>query len=196
MANLTAAVLKKEYQPQQIRRPLSQSRQEIKYESQKNYIRTIVPDSKYNSPIVAKMINAVMLEGKKTVAAREVYGALSLIKEQAKTDEITYLTEALENVKPQMEVRSRRVGGAVIRSRLRSEMSVNKLLPSAGWLPPPGDRSNSSYHSFAAKLAAEIIDAHAEIGNAIRKNSTPTAWQMQTAPLRIFVGRVVSPSYG
>ncbi|KKU67963.1 MAG: 30S ribosomal protein S7, partial [Microgenomates group bacterium GW2011_GWC1_47_20] len=50
--------------------------------AKKNYVRTVVPDSKYNSGIVAKLINAVMLEGKKTVAAREVYGALSLIKEQ------------------------------------------------------------------------------------------------------------------
>ncbi|MFZ2201835.1 MAG: 30S ribosomal protein S7, partial [Microgenomates group bacterium] len=80
--------------------------------AKKTYIRTVVPDSKYSSPVVAKMINAVMLEGKKTVAAREVYGALSLIKEQTKADELTYLAEALENVKPQMEVRSRRVGGA------------------------------------------------------------------------------------
>ncbi|MEK7063953.1 MAG: 30S ribosomal protein S7 [Patescibacteria group bacterium] len=137
--------------------------------AKKNYIRTIVPDSKYNSPIVAKMINAVMLEGKKTVAAREVYGALSLIKEQAKTDELTYLTEALENVKPQMEVRSRRVGGASyqvptpVRNERKQTLAIRWLVAAAR------DRSNSSYHSFAAKLAAEIIDAHAEIGNAIKK---------------------------
>ena len=137
--------------------------------AKKNYIRTIVPDSKYNSPIVAKMINAVMLEGKKTVAAREVYGALSLIKEQAKTDELTYLTEALENVKPQMEVRSRRVGGASyqvptpVRNERKQTLAIRWLVAAAR------DRSNSSYHSFAAKLAAEIVDAHAEIGNAIKK---------------------------
>ena len=137
--------------------------------AKKTYIRTVVPDSKYNSPIVAKMINAVMLEGKKTVAAREVYGALSLIKEQAKTDELTYLTEALENVKPQMEVRSRRVGGASyqvptpVRNERKQTLAIRWLVAAAR------DRSNSSYHSFAAKLAAEIIDAHAEIGNAIKK---------------------------
>ena len=92
-----------------------------------------------------------------------------VIKEQAKTDELTYLTEALENVKPQMEVRSRRVGGASyqvptpVRNERKQTLAIRWLVAAAR------DRSNSSYHSFAAKLAAEIIDAHAEIGNAIKK---------------------------
>ena len=137
--------------------------------AKKNYVRTVVPDSKYNSAIVAKLINAVMLEGKKTVAAREVYGALSLIKEQTKADELTYLGQALENLKPQMEVRSRRVGGASyqvptpVRNERKQTLAIRWIIEAAR------ARSNSSYHSFAAKLAAEVVDAHAEIGNAIKK---------------------------
>ena len=137
--------------------------------AKKNYVRTVVPDSKYNSGVVAKLINAVMLEGKKTVAAKQVYDALSLIKEQTKSDEIAYLGQALENVNPQMEVRSRRVGGASyqvptpVRNERKQTLAIRWLTAAAR------DRSNSSYHSFAAKLAAEIVDAHGEIGNAIKK---------------------------
>ena len=141
--------------------------------AKKNYVRTVVPDSKYNSGVVAKLINAVMLEGKKTVAAKQVYDALSLIKEQTKSDEIAYLGQALENVKPQMEVRSRRVGGASyqvptpVRNERKQTLAIRWLTAAAR------DRSNSSYHSFAAKLAAEIVDAHGEIGNAIKKKLDP-----------------------
>src|SRR3990167_8392560 len=78
----------------------------------KNYTRVVIPDSKYNSQMVTKLINAVMSDGKKSVATKQVYDALSLLKEQTKVDEMTYINEALENVKPAMEVRSRRVGGA------------------------------------------------------------------------------------
>jgi small subunit ribosomal protein S7 len=135
----------------------------------KTYTRTTVPDSKYNSQTVAKLINSVMSDGRKTVAAKQVYACLALLKEQTKTDELTYLGEALENLKPQMEVRSRRVGGASyqvpmpVRNERKQTLAIRWLVDAAS------ARSNSSYHSFAAKLAAEITDAHAEIGNAIKK---------------------------
>lgn len=135
----------------------------------KNYTRTIVPDVKYNSQTVAKLINAVMLDGKKSVATKQVYDAMTLLKEQTKTDEVTYLSEALENVKPQMEVRSRRVGGASyqvpmpVRNERKQTLALRWIIDAAR------ARSNSSYHSFAAKLVAELMDAHAEAGNAIKK---------------------------
>jgi len=135
----------------------------------KNYTRTIVPDNKYNSETITKLINAVMLDGKKTVASKQVYDCMSLLKEQTKADEMAYLNEALENVKPQMEVRSRRVGGASyqvpmpVRNERKQTLALRWIVDSAR------ARSNSSYHTFAAKLAAEIVDAHAEAGNAIKK---------------------------
>ncbi len=135
----------------------------------KNYTRTTVPDSKYHSQAVAKLINSVMSDGRKTVAAKQVYDCLVLLKEQTKADEITYLNEALDNLKPQMEVRSRRVGGASyqvpmpVRNERKQTLAIRWLVDAAR------ARSNSSYHSFAAKLAAELVDAHGEIGNAVKK---------------------------
>lgn len=135
----------------------------------KNYTRTTIPDSKYNSQTVAKLINGIMSDGRKTVAAKQVYACLALLKEQTKADEIVYLNEALENLKPQMEVRSRRVGGASyqvpmpVRNERKQTLAIRWLVDAAG------QRSNSAYHTFAAKLTAEITDAHGEIGNAIKK---------------------------
>ncbi len=135
----------------------------------KNYTRTIPADSKYNSPTVTKLINAVMSDGKKSVAARQVYQAMTLLKEKTKSDEITYLSEAIENVKPQMEVRSRRVGGASyqvpmpVRNERKQTLAIRWIIDAAR------ARSNSSFHSFAEKLVAELVEAHAETGNAMKK---------------------------
>lgn len=135
----------------------------------KNYVRTILPDTKYNSPMVTKLINAVMMDGKKSIATRQVYDALTLLKEQTKVDELTYLSEALENVKPQMEVRSRRVGGASyqvpmpVRNERKQTLALRWIVDAAR------ARSNSSYHSFAAKLVAEVMEAHEQTGNAMKK---------------------------
>ena len=125
----------------------------------KNYTRVVIPDSKYNSQMVTKLINAVMSDGKKSVATKQVYDALSLLKEQTKVDEMTYINEALENVKPAMEVRSRRVGGGERRISLGFRWIIDAARA----------RSNSSYHSFAAKLVAEVIEAHEQTGNAMKK---------------------------
>ncbi len=137
--------------------------------SKKTHVRLIEPDSKYNSTVVTKLINAIMSDGKKTVAARQVYACLALLKAANKTDELAFLNEALENLKPQMEVRSRRVGGAsyqvpmAVRNERKQTLAIRWLVAAAS------DRGNSQYHTFAAKLAAEITDAHAEAGNAIKK---------------------------
>lgn len=135
----------------------------------KIYTRVVAPDIKYDSQVVAKLINAVMSDGKKSVSAKQVYDALTLLKEKTKADEITYLTEALENVKPQMEVRSRRVGGASyqvpmpVRSDRKQSLALRWIVDAAR------ARSNSSFHTFAEKLVAELVDAHEQAGNAIKK---------------------------
>ncbi len=137
--------------------------------TKKNHARIVLPDARYNSSVVARLINRTMLAGRRSVAARSVYDAMKLLKEQTKEDELKYLEEALENIKPQMEVRSRRVGGASyqVPMPVRTERKLSLALR---WLVNAArDRSNSQYHSFSAKLAAEVIDAHNEAGNAIKK---------------------------
>jgi len=81
--------------------------------------RTILPDAKYHDPVVAKFINCLMLQGKKSAAERIVYSALDTL-EQRGGDAVKTFHEALDNVKPSIEVRSRRVGGQPIRCRSRS----------------------------------------------------------------------------
>ena len=126
-------------------------------------------DSIYNSNLVARIINGTMKDGKKSIAAKHVYQALDIITEQAKKDGLEYLNEALDNIRPTIEVRSRRVGGASyqvptpIRPERRDSLAVRWLLNAAR------ARSNNAYHTFAEKLAAEVIDAHENQGSAIKK---------------------------
>lgn len=137
--------------------------------SKKTPHRQVAPDIRYHSALVAKIINTSMLSGRKTVAAHQVYAALEQIKGKTKGDELTYLEEAVENVKPQMEVRSRRVGGASyqvptpVRSDRKQTLALRWLIAAAR------QRSNSAHHTFADKLAAELMDAHENMGNAIKK---------------------------
>ena len=74
--------------------------------------RTILPDAKYNDLVLAKFMNAIMLDGKKSTAEKIVYGAMDIVEDKAKTEPIRVFHDALENIKPAVEVRSRRVGGA------------------------------------------------------------------------------------
>ncbi|MBU1200663.1 30S ribosomal protein S7 [Patescibacteria group bacterium] len=131
--------------------------------------RKIINDFVYDSPLVAKIINSCMYDGKKTIAQKHVYDALQIIKEKTKKDELQILTEAMENISPQMEVRSRRVGGASyqvpmsIRSERKQALAIRWLVQAAR------QKSNSEFHTFAEKLAAEILDAHNNQGVTIKK---------------------------
>ena len=131
--------------------------------------RKITNDSVYNSPLVTKIINACMYDGKKTIAQKNVYQALQIVKEKTKKDELVVLTEAIENIAPQMEVRSRRVGGASyqvptsVRSDRRQTLAIRCMIKSAR------QKSNSEFHTFAEKIAAEILDAHQNQGISIKK---------------------------
>lgn len=131
--------------------------------------RNIQPDSRYNSIEVAKLINRVMQSGKRSVAERHVYNALNIIKDKTKKDEIEILNQALENIKPKMEVRSRRVGGAAyqvpmpVPPRRQFSLSLRWLVAGAQ------KRSNSTYHTFGEKLAAEILDALNLEGASMKK---------------------------
>ena len=74
--------------------------------------RDVLPDAKYNSKLITKVINQVMLDGKKSVAENIVYGAFDIIKEKLNTEPLDVFTQALENAKPMLETKARRVGGA------------------------------------------------------------------------------------
>ena len=131
--------------------------------------RKIEPDPIYQSRLVAKVINRSMKDGKKSVVQKQVYKAFDIIKEKTGEDPIKVFNQAIENVKPTMEVRSRRVGGAAyqvpnaVRGPRRESLGIRWLIAAAN------SRSNSEYHTYAEKLAAEILDASKGEGVAVKK---------------------------
>jgi len=137
--------------------------------SKKTPAKKIQLDPIYGSELVSKIINGCMLEGKKSVAAKQVYHAIDLIGQQSGKDGLEYLTEAIENVKPTIEVRSRRVGGASyqvptpIRPERRDSLAIRWVLNAAK------ARSNNPTRTLADKFAAEIMEAHENMGSAIKK---------------------------
>ncbi len=132
-------------------------------------IRITEADPIYKSETVTKLINRCMLAGKKSVAQKEVYRAFEIVKEKTKEDALKVFDQALENIKPTMEVRPRRVGGAAyqvpmsVRGPRRESLGIRWLIAAAR------SRSNSEFHSFAEKLAVEIIDASKAEGVAVKK---------------------------
>lgn len=132
--------------------------------------REIKPDPLYKDVLVAKLINCSMRDGKKDVAAKQVYKAFEIIKEELKgKDPLEVFYQALENVKPAMEVRPRRVGGAAyqvpmpVRGRRQNSLAIRWLIQAAR------SRPNSEYKTYARKLAAEILDAAKNEGLAVKK---------------------------
>lgn len=125
-------------------------------------------DPMYNSYKVSKLINYVMVDGKKSTAERVVYGALDLIKKE-KLDPIIVLESAISNVAPKKEVRPRRVGGAsyLVPSDTRP---TRKLYLALNWIiSSANSRSNKQYKSFDKKLSAELMDAYQGQGEAFNK---------------------------
>lgn len=128
--------------------------------------REILPDPKYHDRLVTKFVNSMMFSGKKSVAERVFYGALDRIEERTKEDPLAVFKRALDSVRPMVEVRSRRVGGATyqvpveVRPVRRASLSMRWILQAA--------RSRTE-KSLVERLAAEVIDAANGRGNAIRK---------------------------
>jgi small subunit ribosomal protein S7 len=131
--------------------------------------RKIEPDAKYNSVLVSKLIHRSMKDGKKTVAQKQVYNALEMVEEKSKKKAVEALEEAVANITPQMEVRSRRVGGASyqvpmpVQDRRSASLAVRWLVLEAN------KRPNKEFRSYGEKLSAEIIDALGNTGGAIEK---------------------------
>ncbi len=131
--------------------------------------RTILPDPKYGSELLAKFMNMIMSDGKKSVAERIIYGALDRISEkesQAEDKALELLEQALENVKPMVEVKSRRVGGATyqipieVRPARRQTLAMRWLIEAA---------RKRSEKSMAHRLAHELMDAADNRGTAVKK---------------------------
>ncbi|HEX5035663.1 MAG TPA: 30S ribosomal protein S7 [bacterium] len=128
--------------------------------------REILPDPKYKDKLVSKLINKIMLDGKKPAAEGVVYQAFNLLSEKTKDDPLKVFKEALENIKPMLEVRSRRVGGATyqVPMEVRSERRVSLGLR---WLVLFARERGEK--SMEEKLAGEILDAHQKRGGSIKK---------------------------
>ncbi len=128
--------------------------------------RAILPDPKYRSEMIAKFINMVMLNGKKSVAEKIVYGALDTVAEKSKKDAVEALETALDNVRPMVEVKSRRVGGATyqvpveVRPERRNALAMR-------WIVDAARRRGEK--GMGARLAGEILEASENRGAAVKK---------------------------
>ena len=129
--------------------------------------REVLPDPMFNSTVVTKLVNQVMLDGKKGIAFGIVYSAFDIIKEKMGAEPMTIFTQALENIKPVLETKSRRVGGATyqvpmeIRPERRQTLAIRWLVMFA--------RKRGGEKEMDKKLAAEILDAYNNAGGAIKK---------------------------
>ena len=128
--------------------------------------REILPDPKFKDQILSKFMNNLMMDGKKSVAEGIVYGAMESMEARAKADPIGLFHTALTNVAPQIEVRSRRVGGATyqvpveVRPERAQALAIRWLITAA---------RNRSETTMSARLSAELLDAANNRGNAVKK---------------------------
>ena len=128
--------------------------------------RTIIPDAKYGDVVLTKFMNSLMREGKKSVAEGILYGAFDAIEKKTGQDSLKLFHDALDNVKPDIEVRSRRVGGATyqvpveVRAERKQALAIRWLITAA--------RARSE-NTMVARLAGELLDAANNRGTAIKK---------------------------
>ncbi len=149
--------------------------------------REVLPDAKFGDIVLSKFMNTLMERGKKSVAEHIVYGALEEIETKLKQDPVPAFHEALENVKPAVEVRSRRVGGATYQVPVEVRWSAARLSPSAG-----SSRQRATVRATACRRSspAELLDAFNRRGNAVKKREdTSTRWPTPTRRLRITAGK-------
>lgn len=128
--------------------------------------REVLADPKYNSKLVTKLVNTVMLDGKKTVAQRIVYTAFSIIEEKLERPALELFEGALENIKPVLEVKARRIGGATYQVPLEIRADRRQTL-GLRWLV--GYARKRHEKTMADKLAGEIMDALNQNGGAHKK---------------------------
>ena len=128
--------------------------------------RQILPDPKFGNETLAKFVNILMLDGKKSVAEKITYGALDLIQERGNSDPIEVFETALENVRPTVEVKSRRVGGATYQVPVEVRPSRRTAL-AMRWLVEASRKRGEKY--MGMRLAGELMDAFENRGTAVKK---------------------------
>ncbi len=128
--------------------------------------REFAPDARYGSPLVTHLVNIIMIKGKKSTAQRTVYGALDQIKEMAGEEALVVFQRALENIKPKVEVKSRRVGGATYQVPIEVVPSRQTSL-ALRWIVDYSRGRKGAPMQRA--LASEILDAYKNQGNAVKK---------------------------
>ena len=128
--------------------------------------REILPDPKFGDLVLSKFMNSVMLDGKKSVAEGIVYGALDQVQSKTKQEPVTVFHQALDNVAPHVEVRSRRVGGATyqvpveVRTERRQALAIRWIIQAA---------RGRNDKTMVERLSAELLDASNNRGNAVKK---------------------------
>ena len=128
--------------------------------------REILPDPLYNSPMVTRLINSIMLDGKKGVAQKVVYGAFEIIGEKTGKEPLDVYMEALENIMPTLEVKARRVGGATYQVPMEVRASRRQTL-GLRWLTSYARNRNEK--TMKERLAGELMDASNGVGAAVKK---------------------------
>ncbi len=128
--------------------------------------RDVLPDPIYNSKLVTKLINTIMIDGKKGIAQKILYEAFDLVKEKTNQDPNEVFEKAMENIKPALEVKSRRVGGANYQVPVEVRPDRARAL-ALRWLVQYAKSRGG--HSMAENLANEIIDASNGVGAAVKK---------------------------
>ena len=128
--------------------------------------KNIVPDPKFNSTVIPKLINNIMYDGKRGVAAKIVYDAIEKIKKKSKDEPINIFNEAINNIKPTVEVRSRRVGGATYQVPVEVKSNRSQAL-AIRWIV--NAIRNRKEKSLVDKLSSELMDAAGNKGSAIKK---------------------------
>lgn len=128
--------------------------------------REIIPDSRYNSRLISKFVSCVMQDGKKSVAESIVYGALDILGQKTGESPLTVFEKAMDNVRPHVEVKSRRVGGSTyqvpteVRPNRRTALAIRWIISYS---------SKRGEKSMANKLAGEFLDAYNNRGSAVKK---------------------------
>jgi small subunit ribosomal protein S7 len=131
--------------------------------------RLVEVDPIYGSRLISKLINRSMYDGKRSVAEKQVYNALEIIAGKTKENPTTIFDKAIENIKPEMEVRAKRVGGAAyqvpmqVRGERKESLAIRWLVAAAR------AKSNSEFHTYGEKMAQELMDASKGEGGAVRK---------------------------
>ena len=128
--------------------------------------RTILPDHKFKDLVIAKFMNRIMLDGKKSVSEKIVYGAFDIVSKKTDKESLEFFHEALANVKPTLEVKSRRVGGATYQVPMEVRPRRAQTL-AMKWIVDCAVKRNEK--TMRERLASEIIDAHNNKGNAVKK---------------------------